>query len=107
MKEVVWQSDEDARTASARTEALPGASVFDVMYRGNAISHAGERVRDSTDGARQAAADPVDGGGARLGAALHRRDQGGPRSAASDPAGSGALARKRRRVSSTPTSNAA
>ena len=55
---------------------------FDVMYRGKRYRMPVERVRHSADGAGQAAADPVDGGGARLGAAVHRRDQGRTRSAA-------------------------
>ena len=69
---------------------------FDVKHRRRTVSNAGERLRRSTDGARQTAADRIDGRSARLGAAVHRRDQGRARSAdRSRPA------RRRRPTSST------
>ena len=74
-----------------------------------AVPHPSQRVRHPSNGTRQAASDPVDGGGSRLGAAVHRRDQGRTRSsAAAEPHDAG---RQRAAAtcprSSTPTWSAA
>jgi hypothetical protein len=60
---------------------MPGASVVRREASHYAISNAGERLLCAANGAEQAAAGAVHGGGTRLGAAVRRRDQGRTRSA--------------------------
>ncbi len=85
MKEVSWLSGEDAVNKRARTaEAVPGAPVFRRDVSGCRGIHTGKRVRHPANGSEQAAADPVDGGSARLGARVHRRDQSRTRSPSSE-----------------------
>ena len=68
------------RKLQGRT-AVPRAPAVRRDVARQAISHAGERIRDSANGTGQATSDPVDGGGSRLGTAVHRRNQGGSQSA--------------------------
>ncbi len=62
---------------------------FDLMYRGKRYRiPANEFAIPRMDPSEQAASDPVDGRSARLGTAVHRRGQGGPRSSeAEEPHG--------------------
>ena len=69
--------------------ALFGALVVRRDAPRDTVPRAGQRVRDSANGPRQIAADPVAGGGPRLGADLHRGHQSGTRSAAAETCAEG------------------
>jgi hypothetical protein len=76
---------------------VPRAPVVRLQASRRQVPHAGQRVRVAADGTEKATADRVDGASARLGAGVHRRDQGrsGPTSqAASQAAASGPSARR-------------
>ena len=55
---------------------MPRTSALRRDVPWQAVPHPGQRVRHPSNGTRQAAADPVDGGSSRLGTPVHRRDQG-------------------------------
>ncbi len=80
------------RGSCSQSEALPGTPVVRRDARRHALPRGGQRVRHPADARGPTAADRVDGGGPRVGAALHRRDRSRPRSS---PAQATALEHRR------------